>query len=153
VLIAEAHWGTYQTAESLRVPHHPRFDGLLGHGAIGVSTCRRASRLTGGGVNAGSENDGNFAPGGVGISVNLRGIRGCAWALLWFSWCRRVGDWGIDRTNGNVDRVSGDRTSGTLARSKDSSPLGHFISSPKAIDITELTAITLGDIDRLRPRF
>jgi hypothetical protein len=45
-------------------------------------------------VNAGSENDGNFAPGGSGISVSLRGIRGCGWALVWswFSWGR---GWGI----------------------------------------------------------
>jgi hypothetical protein len=79
---AGRNWGTYQTAGNLRVPHHPRFDGLPGHGAIGVSTCRRASRLTGGGVNAGSENDGNFAPGGSGISASLQGIRGCGWVLL-----------------------------------------------------------------------
>ncbi len=100
-------------------------------------------------VNAGSGNGGSFVPGGSGISVSLRGIRCCGWALVWFSWC--WGIQGIDRTNGNIDNVSGYRTPRTPL-SEDSSPLGHLISSPKAIDITELTAIALREVDRFRPR-
>jgi hypothetical protein len=69
-------------AESLRVPHHQGFDGSQGRGAIWVGACHRASRLMIDRVNAGSENDGNFAPCGWGISVSLRGIRGCGWVLL-----------------------------------------------------------------------
>jgi hypothetical protein len=53
-----------------------------------------------------------------------------------------VGELGIAQTNGNVDRIGGNRTPQTPL-SKNHSPLSHLISSPKTINITELTAIAL----------
>jgi hypothetical protein len=75
--------GTNQTAESLRDRHHLKADVLMVHAPSAVSTCHRASRLTINVADAHSENDGNCALDGSGISEGLGGIRYCGWS--WFS--------------------------------------------------------------------
>jgi hypothetical protein len=82
-LITGQYWGTNQTAESLRDRHHLKADELMVHAPSAVGTCHRASRLTINVADAHSENDGNCALGGSGISEGLGGIRYCGWS--WFS--------------------------------------------------------------------